>query len=102
MAQEIQMEAKPQSDYKTAKLIIGIFLDLIGMASYLVPWIGEITDIIWAPIGAVVLGLMYRGSVGKIGGIIQFMEEAVPGIDFIPTFTLVWFYEYYFSKKETK
>lgn len=99
MSQEIQIDTKPKSDYKTAKLIIGIFLDLIGMASYLVPGIGELTDLVWAPIGAFILAMMYKGSVGKIGGIVQFMEEAVPGIDFIPTFTIVWFYEYYFLKK---
>ena len=99
MSQEIQIETKARPNYKMAKLIIGIFLDLIGMASYLLPGLGEFTDIIWAPIGAFILAMMYKGSVGKIGGIIQFMEEAVPGIDIIPTFTIVWFYEYYILKK---
>ena len=100
MSNEVQIEGKTGSDYKTGKLILGIVLDLVGMMSYLIPGVGEFADIIWAPIAAFTLANMYKGSVGKIGGIVTFIEEIVPGLDFIPTFTLTWIYEYYIAKKK--
>ena len=100
MSNEIQIEGKTGSDYKTGKLILGIVLDLVGMMSYLIPGVGEFADIIWAPIAAFTLANMYKGSVGKIGGIVTFIEEIVPGLDFIPSFTLTWIYVYYIAKKK--
>ncbi|WP_300565597.1 hypothetical protein [Flavobacterium sp.] len=102
MSQEIQVESKSKSDHKIRKLILSIIFDAIGMMSYIIPGVAEITDIIWAPIGAFVLSRMYKGSVGKIGAAVEFVEEIVPGLDIIPTFTLTWFYEYYIAKKNSK
>lgn len=101
MTKDIQVEVitKGKKQATTSKLIFGILLDIIGMLSYAVPVLAEITDIIWAPIAAFTLSMMYKGSVGKIGGIVAFIEEIVPGLDFIPTFTLTWLYEYYQDKK---
>ena len=101
MTKDIQVEAitKTKKQATSSKLIFGILFDLIGMLSYAVPVLAEITDIIWAPIAAFTLSMMYKGSVGKIGGIVAFIEEIVPGLDFIPTFTLTWLYEYYQDKK---
>ena len=45
---------------------------------------------------------MYKGNKGKIAGAISFIEQILPGLDFIPTFTLMWLYTYVFkTKKET-
>lgn len=85
---------------KNKLLIQSIVLDLIGMLSFTLPFIGEGFDVIWSPIAAFLLNRMYRGSVGKIGGIIVFIEEFAPGLDFIPTFTLTWIYTYYFNKNK--
>lgn len=84
----------------TKKLIISILLDLVGMATYIFPFIGESFDIIWAPVAGFILNRMYKGTVGKVGGIIVFIEEILPGTDIIPTFTLSWIYARYFSKEE--
>lgn len=100
MSNKIQIETQSRSDYKITKLFLGIIFDLIGMSSYLIPGVGEFADIIWAPIAAFTLSNMYKGSVGKIGGIVTFIEEIVPGLDFIPTFTLTWVYEYYIAKRK--
>ena len=44
---------------------------------------------------------MYKGTEGKIGGLVTFVEEAgFFGTDFLPTFTLTWIYRY-LLKKET-
>jgi len=79
---------------KNQKLIAGIVFDLIGMLSYIFP----LTDIAWAPLSAYLMIKMYKGNVGKIGGLISFLEEAIPGLDFFPSFTLTWCYVYLFKK----
>ena len=79
---------------KKQKLIIGIVFDLVGMISYVLP----IIDVVWAPLSAYLVTQLYKGNVGKVGGIISFIEEAVPGLDFFPTFTLTWLYVYKWRK----
>lgn len=81
-------------------LFLGILFDLIGMLTYLVPFLGEFADTIWAPIGAFMLSYMYKGTIGKVGGIIEFLEEILPFSDFIPTFTLTWIYTYIIKNPE--
>lgn len=92
------IHSKAKSDKKT-KLVLGIIFDLIGMLSYVVPVFAEATDIFWAPISGFIMMLMYKGITGKVAGIISFVEEAFPFIDFIPTFTLTWVYKYMIKKE---
>jgi len=101
MTKDIQVEVQPQvkKQATTSKLIFGLLLDAIGMMSYAIPVLAEVTDIIWAPIAAFAMTMMYKGTIGKAAGVIAFVEEIVPGLDFIPTFTLTWLYEYYLDKK---
>lgn len=82
------------------KLILGIVFDAIGMISFSIPFLGEFSDVVWAPISGFLITRMYKGSVGKIGGIFSFVEEMFPFSDVIPTFTLTWIY-YYKIKKES-
>ena len=72
-------------------LAICIIMDLIGMASYIVPGWGEFIDIIWAPISGYVFFKMFGGRFGLIGGVLDFLEEILPGTDIIPSFTIAWF-----------
>lgn len=83
---------------KYTKLLIGIIMDLIGCVSYFFPVIGEAFDFFWAPFSAYILTRLYRGTVGKVGGIVNFIEEISPGLDLIPTFTLTWIYTYYLRR----
>lgn len=80
---------------KKQKLFLGILFDLIGMASIVFPPI----DFIWAPLSAYLMIKMYKGNVGKIGGLVSFLEEAIPGFDFFPSFSLTWLYVYIFNRK---
>lgn len=69
-----------------------VLLDLIGVMSYLLPVIGEIEDILWAPLSAVIFYLIFgKKKFGLMGGVFSFLEEISPGLDFIPTFTIAWF-----------
>ena len=100
MTEEIQIQNKAKSSHKTAKLLLGIIFDLIGMISYIFPGLAELTDTIWAPISGILLATMYKGMTGKIAGIIGFTEEILPFTDIIPTFTLTWIYQYIIKKEQ--
>ncbi|MGB1268892.1 MAG: hypothetical protein ACPG45_04085 [Flavobacteriaceae bacterium] len=96
------MTENKQDNNKYKKLVIGILLDVIGMVSFTLPFIGEFGDVIWAPLSAFLLTRMYKGTTGKIAGIVGFIEEIAPGLDVIPTFTLTWIYQYVLKDKFEK
>lgn len=70
---------------------ICIIMDLIGMASYILPGVGEFSDIVWAPISGYVFYKLFGGRLGLIGGVLDFLEEILPYTDIIPSFTIAWF-----------
>lgn len=74
----------------TSSLWVCILFDLLGMASYAIPIVGEVTDVIWAPISAIIFYRMFGGTLGTFGSVFNFIEELFPGLDFIPTFTISW------------
>lgn len=84
---------------KKKNLFLGVLFDAVGMLSFTVPLIGEFSDVIWAPVAAYLMTRMYKGTAGKVGGVITFIEEIVPFTDFIPSFTLMWFYNYVVKKE---
>lgn len=84
---------------KKKNLLLGLLFDGIGMLSFTVPMIGEFSDVIWAPIAGFLMTRMYKGSVGKVGGVIAFLEEIIPFTDIIPSFTLTWIYNYWIKKQ---
>lgn len=86
------------SKYKI--LVLGLIADAIGFASYIIPGVGEFSDIIWAPVSAWFMTKLYQRKAGKVGAIINFIEELLPGTDFIPTFTLMWFYTYVYKNQD--
>ena len=86
---------------KYTKLILCILLDVLGYLSYILPGIGEFADIVWAPLSAWIMTSLFKGTSGKVAAVINFIEEAFPGLDIIPTFTIMWLYTYLFSKQNT-
>lgn len=85
---------------KTTKLLLGLLFDAIGMVSFVIPGIGEFADVIWAPIAGYLMTYMYKGRVGKVAGVLTFLEEIIPFTDVIPSFTLTWLYVYHFQKQK--
>jgi hypothetical protein len=67
-----------------------VLMDLLGCVSYTVPLLGEVSDVIWAPLSAIVFYRMFGGTLGTFGSLFNFMEELFPGLDFVPTFTFSW------------
>jgi hypothetical protein len=73
-----------------------IIFDLLGMASYLLPVLGETFDIIWAPISGIAFYFLFgMKKFGLLGGVFAFIEEIAPGLDIIPTFTIAWIIKKY-------
>lgn len=87
---------------KYSLLVKSVLMDAIGMSSYILPVLGEYGDIIWAPVSAYILYKMYPGTEGKIGSLINFVEESLPFIDVIPTFTLTWIYKFILQNENAK
>ncbi len=64
-----------------------IILDVIGCLSYLVLPLGPV----WAVLSGIIFYFMFGKKFGVLGGIFSFIEELLPGVDLIPTFTIAWF-----------
>ncbi|SMP24206.1 hypothetical protein SAMN06265375_104179 [Muriicola jejuensis] len=80
---------------------MGLLFDGIGMLSFAIPGLGEFSDVIWAPVAAWLMTRLYKGRIGQIAGVVTFIEELVPGLDIVPSFTLMWIYTYVLSRKKT-
>jgi hypothetical protein len=83
-------------------LILCIVFDLIGYASFAIPGLGELSDVVWAPISGMLFYKMFGGAKGAFGGIFSFVEEILPFTDFIPTFSIMWVWQYYTKQQSSK
>lgn len=86
---------------KKYKLLwLSILFDGIGMLSFIIPFVGEFSDVIWAPLSAYLIYQMYNGIEGKVASVVSFIEEVgIFGTDLLPTFTLTWIYKYVIKKQ---
>ena len=82
-------------------LAMCLLMDMLGCASYALPFFGEFFDLVWAPISALIYWRMFGGFKGLFGGTFNFLEELMPGLDIIPTFTITWFLQYQKRNKQT-
>ncbi|MEP7279020.1 MAG: hypothetical protein ABI813_10280 [Bacteroidota bacterium] len=81
---------------KQPSLIFCIIMDVLGYATYAIPGLGELGDIIFAPVSAIIFFFMFGSWKGAL---FNFTEEILPGTDFIPSFTIAWFWQYFTLKK---
>lgn len=80
---------------KYQQLLLGLAMDGLGLLTSSLTIVGDFADVAWAPFSAFVMFKMYKGSIGKVGGLISFVEEAgILGTDIVPTFTIMWIYKY--------
>lgn len=82
-------------------LLFCILMDLVGYSTYAIPALGEFADILWAPISSVIFMATFGGVKGVLGGFGNFLEEILPGTDFIPSFTIMWFIQNMQRKNRT-
>lgn len=86
---------------KYTKLALGLLFDSFGFVSFFIPGIGEFSDVIWAPLSAYLMTRLYKGKQGKVAAVVAFVEEALPFMDVIPTFSLMWLYTYVLNPEKT-
>lgn len=80
-------------------LVSCLLMDFIGYASFGIPILGEALDLLWAPLSAIIFWKMFGFRKGFLGGTFSFIEELMPGLDFIPTFTINWLLLYFKRSK---
>ena len=78
---------------KQPSLLFCVLMDVIGYATYALPFLGEFGDLLWAPFSAMIYFRTFGGWKGALGGLFNFTEELLPFTDFIPTFTLTWLWQ---------
>jgi hypothetical protein len=76
------------------KLVFCIAIDVVGSSSELVPFVGEITDVIWAPIAGYALRSLYGSNILFV---LEFAEEILPFTDVLPLATICWVVDAFFA-----
>jgi hypothetical protein len=76
------------------KLIACLAIDAIGSSSILIPFIGDATDVLWAPTAGLLLRYLFNNS--NILFILEFTEEILPLTDILPLATLCWLIDTFF------
>ncbi|MEO6070428.1 MAG: hypothetical protein ABIN57_10535 [Chitinophagaceae bacterium] len=72
-----------------------LLMDFLGFAFVAIPLIGPFVEMLFAPISAFIYFRTFGGGKrGLLGGMFNFFEELIPGLDLIPTFTITWFMQY--------
>lgn len=80
-------------------ILFCLLMDALGYATYALPVLGELGDLVWAPVSAFIFYKTFGGRKGAVGSIFNFVEELLPGFDFIPSFTLMWAWNYFTARK---
>lgn len=65
---------------KHKDLVASLAIDALGMASYLIPALGEAADLVIAPIVSILIYAVHRTTFGAVAG---FLEEIIPFTDII-------------------
>eukprot|EP01041_Mallomonas_annulata_P001693 gene1693-3283_t len=78
-----------------AVLALCVFIDLVGDSSFVIPGLGELEDVVWAPISAFALNQIFGSSTVST---IDFVKEILPGLDVIPVASLAWLLQNYYPQ----
>lgn len=77
------------------KLFLCICIDFVGSANEAIPLVGELVDIVYAPMAALLLRQLFAGS--NIVFLLEFTEEILPFTDILPLATICWVVESFFG-----
>lgn len=95
MLSKTPYDSVPGLEHPGTQLALSLLCDAIGLATYLVPVIGEFGDWIWAPIQAgYIFGMIGANRMGVSLAAFGFTEEILPFTDFIPSCCIAWFFMY--------
>ena len=78
------------------QLFLCVIMDIIGMASYFLPGIGELADIAFAPIEGLFIWFMLDAHPGNatLWAGVGLAEELLPFTDILPACTVAWVIKY--------
>jgi hypothetical protein len=80
-------------------LAMSLVVDVLGLLSYLIPALGEWTDIAMAVLTALAI---FKGYHSYGWAAFGFLEEILPSTDIIPSATLAWIYRFIIRKQTYK
>lgn len=78
------------------KLFLCVIIDIIGSSNEAIPIVGEVVDVIYAPIAALLLRQLFSGS--NVVFLLEFAEEILPFTDILPLATICWVVEAFFGR----
>ncbi len=84
---------------KHPPLWLCVLMDAVGMLSYF-SLLAEWMDVCWAPLSAYVFYQTFGGRTGKLGAMLNLLEELLPFADILPTYTLAYLYQRWQAKKQ--
>lgn len=96
MTQEQILEAYNKEKFQKLLAVIGI--DSLGLLSYVIPALGEVSDVVIAPLSALLLFAVFKSrKIATFG----FVEEVLPFTDIVPTGIIFWVKQYVINSKST-
>ena len=78
---------------KWRRLGVSLTIDGVGSFSYLLPFVGEVFDVVWAPTQTVLIMALYQ-HVSPNMSYVSFAEEMLPFLDVLPSATTGWLMEF--------
>lgn len=78
---------------KWRRLGVSLTIDGVGSFSYLLPFVGEAFDVVWAPAQTVLIMALYQ-HVSPNMSYVSFAEEMLPFLDVLPSATTGWLMEF--------
>eukprot|EP01031_Cornospumella_fuschlensis_P024933 gene24933-30123_t len=72
------------------KLFLCIMIDAVSDSSFVLPGIGELEDVVWAPLAALALRSLFQSDTVAYA---EFVKEILPFTDIVPFATTMWFLE---------
>ena len=85
--------APPRLDL--AKLLVCLCIDAAGAANEALPLVGELADVVYAPLAAALLREMFSGS--NVVFLLELAEEILPFTDVLPLASICWVVESFFG-----
>jgi hypothetical protein len=80
----VRKERSKSPDF--GKLLLCLFIDFAGSSSEVIPLLGDLTDVVFAPVAATALRSLFGGSNVIFG--LEFLEEILPLTDILPLATI--------------
>ena len=78
-----------------AQLLLALFADAIGAMTYLLPLVGELADVVWAPVQAyLVYSMLSNDPAVWSYTSLAFAEEILPFTDIVPSVTIAWLHKH--------